>query len=78
MSANNSASRSRIYARGSRGERCNKIATWVSATLALATVVAVVWAVLNANHPAAVYFPVLALLWAVGPPVWFWYEYFFL
>lgn len=71
------AARRRIYLPGSRGQRLNRRAAWISGVLAVATVVLTWFALANPAHPCVRYFPLLVLGWAVGPPLWFWFEYYF-
>lgn len=33
---------------------------------------------LDSNHPVKVLQAVILVIWIVGPPVWFWYEFFYL
>jgi len=70
--------RRRIYAPGSRGQRWNHHATWISAVIAAATVVVTGLALGHPNHPLVTYFPLLVVAWAVVPPIWFWFEFYFL
>ncbi len=62
----------------SRGYKQTRTAGFISAGLFGLTGILILWAVshpFEGGHGIAIS---LAFLWAIGAPVWFWYEYFFL
>ena len=50
------------------------VAAWLAIVL-LAVTVAVAVCAWNSKDPTFLY--ILGAIWAVAPPVWFWYEYFY-
>ena len=70
--------RARIFVSGSRAERYTHAAGIVSVVLFLITIVLMIAAVWRGGQSWGVVIAALAMLWAVGAPAWFWYEYFFM
>jgi hypothetical protein len=67
-----------IYAHGTAAHTKVKWASWVAGLLAIGCVTFTVAAALHYPFRSQPVSAALAALWAVGAPVWFWYEYYFI
>jgi hypothetical protein len=67
-----------IYAAGSRGSKIVRAAAISSILAGIATLAFVYFVWSRGPGPEHIYeIYMLAAAWAIGPAVWFWYEYFF-